>query len=168
MPNTAYFRRLCDYNAWANRRLWDAASQLNDEQFSQPHDYSIGSVKAQIAHIIWADTLWLNRVLGENRYPLPAEADYPDRESLWARWEAIGKARIAFIEGLKEEDLQRKAVYFAVTDQQEHQTPLDEALGHIINHSTDHRAQTLALINTFGISTPPQDMIYFTWEFPRE
>ncbi len=44
--------------------------------------------------------------------------------------------------------------------------PLWESLYQVLNHSTDHRAQTLAQIYRVGGETIAQDFVYYTWEKP--
>lgn len=35
---------------------------------------------------------------------------------------------------------------------------------HVANHGTDHRAQTLRLLNDFGVKTVSQDYIFFVYK----
>ncbi|HBY98528.1 MAG TPA: hypothetical protein DEP84_32055 [Chloroflexi bacterium] len=39
-----------------------------------------------------------------------------------------------------------------------------QVLLHVANHSTDHRAQLLQLLNDLGAKTPSQDYIFYVYE----
>ncbi len=39
-----------------------------------------------------------------------------------------------------------------------------QVLIHVINHSTDHRAQLLRLLNDLGMKTEAQDFIFYIYE----
>src|SRR5690554_3195195 len=88
-----HFRTLFDYNFWAHRRVWDCVMQLNEAQYRQPCDYSIGSVHEQLAHTLAAERLWLGRARQDTAPIFPSSEDFPDRAALgWhgMRWKASG------------------------------------------------------------------------------
>jgi uncharacterized damage-inducible protein DinB len=41
-----------------------------------------------------------------------------------------------------------------------------QVLLHVVNHGTDHRAQTLRLLNDLGIKTVSQDYIFYAYDHP--
>ena len=56
--NAHAFRHFYDYHFSENRKLWDRyVTQLSHEQFTQAVDYSHGSVRDQIVHLISADDI---------------------------------------------------------------------------------------------------------------
>src|SRR5262245_59572464 len=59
-----YFRRLAQYNAWANRRIYDAASELADAARKEPRPCFFGSIHRTLNHILVGDRLWLSRLTG--------------------------------------------------------------------------------------------------------
>ncbi|MBL8146344.1 MAG: hypothetical protein JNL34_08160, partial [Anaerolineae bacterium] len=68
----AMIRTLFDYNLWAHERVWPGILTLDDEQFARPFDYSLGSVRAQMVHVLSVDNRWLARVAGR---PTPDRLD---------------------------------------------------------------------------------------------
>ncbi len=83
-------RELFAYNAWANRKLFDAAAALSAELYHRDLKSSFGGIHGTLAHIVWAEQLWLCRWLGR---PNPAVAQGRDLETLAAvraRWEEVG------------------------------------------------------------------------------
>src|SRR5437870_9780413 len=79
-------RTLYDYNAWANHRQLEAASQLTAEQFVKSMASSFSSVRDTLAHIFGAEWLWLERFQGRSPASLPEASQFPDFTSLRARW----------------------------------------------------------------------------------
>ena len=81
-----YFRRLYDYNAWADAKIWDIVLQLSDEQYTQDLAYSHGSIRDQMTHIISTDHIYFSLLQGA---PDILDGDsFPDRASLRAQWDA--------------------------------------------------------------------------------
>lgn len=162
--NADYFRKLFDYNFWAHRRVWDCAMQLNDEQFTRHSDYSIGSVHQQIAHTIGAEWLWLQRLKGVSPEAVPGAEAYPTREMMRAAWDQVEVDWRDYLNELTDADLNTTKTYISVTLKEQRQNELWLILAHVVNHSTDHRAQTLAQIYQVGGATIAQDLIFYSWE----
>ncbi len=158
--------RLFDYNFWAGHKVWDCVVKLSDGQFTRPSDYSIGSVHQQIVHTMEVEWLWLKRVQNEPPDTFQQAAYYPTYADIRTRWDAIEAAWWVYQKGLPEGELQGFSEYTSRTDGLSYRTPLWESLMQILNHSTDHRAQTLAQIHRVGGETVAQDLIYYTWEKP--
>ncbi len=160
--------RLFDYNFWANRKVWNHIVALSEEQFKRPSDYSIGSVHKQVVHLMDAEAVWLARV----RAAAPEifhEADvFPTHEAIRARWDEVEANWRSYLNSLPDTDIQGAAEYISRTDGRLYRTPIRESLMQIINHSTDHRSQILALIHQLGGATSPHDFIYYTWENPAD
>ena len=66
------FRRLYDYNSWANRRTLEACAPLNDEQFTRDLRSSFRSVRDTLVHILLVEWLWRERWLGRSPDQLSA------------------------------------------------------------------------------------------------
>ncbi len=164
--NAAYFRRMIDYTYWAHRQVWNCILELNDEQFTRASDYSIGSIHEQVVHTMSTEWLWLQRVRGEQPEPTLKLGDYPTRESVRAEWDEIEGGWRAFLNNLSDEQLDQTIEYTSINGLVKRAQPLWEGLAQIINHATDHRAQTLALIHQVGGKTLAQDFIFYTWEQP--
>ena len=60
MPEFAtHLRAMAAYNRWANRRLYDAASALPDEEYRRPAGVYFGSLHGTLNHLLVVDRLWL-------------------------------------------------------------------------------------------------------------
>jgi uncharacterized damage-inducible protein DinB len=157
-----HFRTLFDYNFWAHRQVWDCVMQLNEAQYRQPCDYSIGSVHEQLAHTLAAERLWLGRARQDTAPVFPSSEEFPDRAALRAAWDALEGEWRTFVAGLNDTDLDTTITYRTLSSGATLQTPLWLILSHILNHGTDHRAQTLALIHQVGGKTVAQDLMLYS------
>jgi uncharacterized damage-inducible protein DinB len=164
--NAAHFRRLFDYNYWAHKRVWGCTTELSDEQFYRPSDFSVGSVHEQLVHTMGAEWLWLQRAKVVPPDPFPQAADYPTRESIRARWDEVEREWGGYVNHLEDAQLDETFAFISINGNARREIQRWEALATIINHSTDHRAQTMALIHQLGGKTVEQDFVFYTWEHP--
>jgi len=82
-------RELFGYNAWANRLLFDAAARLSDELYHRDLKSSFGGIHGTLAHIVWAEQLWLHRWLGRPNPGVPQGRDLTSLAAVRARWEEV-------------------------------------------------------------------------------
>src|SRR5690348_12624736 len=64
--HNACFRRLAQYNAWANRRIYEACAQLSDAERKAARACFFGSIHRTLNHILVGDRLWLSRLTGSD------------------------------------------------------------------------------------------------------
>lgn len=95
-PDT--LRTLFEYGDWANERLYAAAEALSHEQLDRPFDMGVGSLRATLLHIRFAEQWWLeNWVHGPGRpFPeLPTTTGIPELRRLTAETVAGRNALLA-------------------------------------------------------------------------
>ncbi len=63
------FPMLAAYNAWANRRLYDAAAALPDADYRADRGAFFKSVHGTLNHLLVADRIWMRRFTGEGEHP---------------------------------------------------------------------------------------------------
>src|SRR2546422_694311 len=103
--NVTEVRELYAYNAWAQRRLFNALAQLPTEPYLRDLKSSHGGIHGTLCHIVWAEQLWLSRWVGS---PKPAVAQGKELASLAAaraRWEEVEAQRSTFLDGLTDATL---------------------------------------------------------------
>ncbi|HUH98762.1 MAG TPA: DinB family protein [Anaerolineales bacterium] len=155
------FRQFYEYHFTENRKIWDGCvSQLSDEQFTQDAGYSHGSVRGQILHLMSADDYWFSGLRGVKR-PEPLDgADFRDRLAIRVRWDGIEQSMRDYLAQLRNEMLFEKPF----TDGEDQDLLLWQALLHVANHGTDHRAQLLRLLHDLNVKTTSQDFIFYVYE----
>jgi uncharacterized damage-inducible protein DinB len=150
-------RTMFVYNDALNRRLWESIMTVSDEQFVQEASYSRGSLRDQALHLTTAEGGWLRGLRGEadaRRYRLDP-ADYPTPSAGRAAWEETAAELLAYVNGLSQEELEETPPGMP--------GPRWQALLHLANHGTDHRAQMLRILADFDAPTFEQDLIFHVW-----
>ncbi len=159
--NADAFRQLYDYHFAENRKLWDAwIASLPEEQFTRRVDYSIGSVRNHIVHLMSVDDTWFSGLRGET-IPEPLNpADFDDRAAIRARWDQVEHKMRAYLAALRDDQLFEKPF----PEGEDQDLILWQVLLHVVNHGTDHRAQVLRLLNDLGFKTGPQDYVFYLYD----
>lgn len=134
---------------------------VSTEDFERTIDYGIGSLHNHAVHTMWAEALWLSRIQEEPAVRWTA-SDYPTVESVVENWKIVESNWRAFVGDLTDDDLQKVFTANALSGTYHHK--IGEALIHVVNHSTDHRAQMLRLIGDYGGQTFEQDIIFYLRE----
>lgn len=162
--NREYFVELYDYNEWANRRVWECAMQLSAEDFFKPLDYSIGSIFIQLLHTMGVEFWWLNYLAtGELVFLTEEECQSyeSDRAKFRARWDEVIVKNRAYLLSLTDKELQRQVKPEHFEEENQRAITVAQALCQVANHSTDHRAQTLALLHTLDVQGVEQDFLSY-------
>lgn len=164
MVSADLIRTMYDYNNWAHRLVWQSVMSLTDEQFIQPIDYSWGSIKGQIIHTMSAEWMWFQRLNGTSPKSMFNPDDFPTREAIRTHWDNIERDVVrAYVDPLDDAKLTSMFTY-TTTSGMSHTQSVGEILLHIVNHGTDHRAQTLAMLHQLGAATIEQDFVFYLRE----
>lgn len=161
----AHWAMFAAYNAWANRRLHEAASALPDEQYRADRGAFFRSVHGTLNHLLAADRIWMRRFTGEGEAPDRLDAVLFEEAAALRRAREAEDARIvAYIDGLTEAALLGRFRYRTLSDPREIEQPLAPALAHLFNHQTHHRGQVHALLTGLAGAAPGLDLIAFQRE----
>ncbi len=157
--NANAFRHFYDYHFAENRKTWDRyVAQLPEEQFTQTVDYSHGSVRNQILHIIGVDSAWFGD-LRSAEIPEPPDFEASaSRETIRAHWDAVEEQMRAYLANVSDDMLETKPL-----SGEDANLLLWQVLLHVVNHGTDHRAQLLRSLNDLGVETEYQDYIFYVY-----
>jgi uncharacterized damage-inducible protein DinB len=153
---------LFKYDIWAFERVWECITQLSDEQFVEQIDYSTGSIRNIVVHMMSGTSRWISRLQGKD-IPLHfAFEDFDTRSKTKARWDELQTAWFNYVKSLSEEQLAETIPWELPARGLKLSNERWEILLHLINHGTDHRAQILAILHHhFHVQTAEQDMILF-------
>ena len=90
--NADAFRHFYNYHFAENHKVWDHVASLTFDQFTKPVDYSRGSVREQVIHLIDAEDMWFSELRGvEPSEPLLETTDVDDRDAIRAHWDKVGQ-----------------------------------------------------------------------------
>jgi uncharacterized damage-inducible protein DinB len=152
MIGVAQIRQLYDYHFTLNHRLWThSVMSLTDEQYLRPAEYSVGSMRNQMVHMMNIEDRWFSGLRGvEIPWVIDVES-FDSREKLRIAWDQVEANIQAYLGQLSDHDL--TSVY-------EEPFQIWQILMHVINHGTDHRAQVFSLLHSLGAPTFPQDYAF--------
>jgi len=159
--NANAFRHFYDYHFTENRKILDMCiSSLSQEQFTQNVNYSAGSVRNQIVHLMSVDDTWFSGLRGVEIPESLDPANFDDRNNIRAHWNNVEQNMRAYLAQLRDDMLFEKP--FA--DGEDKDLILWQVLLHVVNHGTDHRAQLLRLLKDLGVKTTSQDYIFYVYD----
>jgi uncharacterized damage-inducible protein DinB len=158
----ATLRELFDYNYWARDRQLEACAALSEEQFLRPMGNSFSSVRDVLAHLIFAEWVWLERWLGRS----PTQADkqqvapegFPTLASIGERWSSVEGNMRSYLTGLDDQNLSRPLTYTNWRGKV-CTYPLGQTMFHLANHQTYHRGQVTTLLRQLGVAAPAIDFL---------
>jgi uncharacterized damage-inducible protein DinB len=161
--NAEAFRHFYNYHFAENRNLWDTyIMPLSQELFLQPSNYSVGSVRNQLVHLMSVDNIWFCEIRGVENPGYFDPADFEDRNTLRAQWDAVEQTMRDYLAALSDDMLAGKPI----SEGEDKDLLLWQILLHVVNHGTDHRAQLLRLLNDLGTGTVSQDYIFYVYDNP--
>ena len=156
-----HFMMFAAYNQWANRRLYDAAAELGEEELRRDMGAFFGSMLGTLNHILVADRVWMKRFTGQGDAPAALDTilhgDFP---ALRAAREAEDLRILDWVASLDEKAMKGRFTYMTV-DMRTISQRLAPALDHVFNHQTHHRGQVHAILTALGKPSVDLDLIYF-------
>lgn len=157
------FRLMGLYNSWSNKKIYDVAASMTDEERRRNLGAFFRSIHRTLNHLLLTDRHWMSRfaentrlrfrayegaklepVLGEHGREL-----YRDFADLRREREATDAVLSAWLEELRPETL---AVEMRYRNSQgvERVHPLWFAMAHFFNHQTHHRSQVTTMMRQLG------------------
>jgi uncharacterized damage-inducible protein DinB len=160
--NADAFRHLYNYHFGLNRYVWNEyITPLSDEQFTRSEGYSHGSVRNQIVHVASVDDGWFSE-LANIPFPESLDPATVDRSAIRAHWDAVEQRMRGYLAQLRDDMLSTKPI----VQEEDKDLFVWQVLLHVSNHGTDHRAQTLRLLNDLGLETVSQDYMFYAYDHP--
>ena len=152
---------LFDYNQWANHRIRGVVEPLPDEQFIKNLGSSHGGVQGAFFHIMGAEEIWLKRWKGIHPTSFAKPEEYPTFELLKAHWETVEHEMMDFVHSLKNDEDIKRIITYKDLKGNEYSQPLHQLMQHLVNHSSYHRGQIVAMLRQLGAKPIGTDMITF-------
>ncbi|MBZ9997170.1 DinB family protein [Mesorhizobium sp. BH1-1-4] len=157
-----HFMMFAAYNQWANGRIYDAADDLNDEEFNRDVGAFFGSLMGTLNHLLAADRIWMKRFTGEGAAPTTLDAIlHRALPVLRTAREAEDRRIIDWLGGLNDKALSGRFTYMTVSDMRTVSQRLAPALAHVFNHQTHHRGQAHMILTVLGRPSVPLDLAHF-------
>jgi len=155
----AYFRRLFEYNSWANARVFERAAEVPEaDYFADRAGLSFGSLHATLVHIVMGEATWLARWqdgpdapgIGNAREAAKIARDQiTTLDAVHESWRAFDASLHALVDALTDTDLERSITY-RLPNGDEYTDALALQLGHVVNHGTQFRAEAAVRLTELG------------------
>jgi uncharacterized damage-inducible protein DinB len=157
-----HFMMFAAYNQWANSRIYDAAADLDEEDFHRNVGVFFGSMMGTLNHVLTADRIWMRRFAGEG--DAPARLDtilHRALPGLRLAREAEDKRIVDWVGALSDKALSGRFSYMTVSDMRTVSQRLAPALDHFFNHQTHHRGQAHTILTILGRPSVSLDLTLF-------
>ena len=171
MTTLDQFKLYAEYNRLMNRRLLEAAGQLNREQLLSDRGAFFKSVLGTLNHILVGDIIWLQRFGAHPDHAAaltyvthlerPHSLDlllYHNLVDLDAEREKIDGLIVDWIGALDARDLDTNLSYRNMAGTP-HCKPLASLISHLFLHQVHHRGQATTLISQFGFDFGDTDLL---------
>jgi uncharacterized damage-inducible protein DinB len=144
-----HFNHLFKYNDWATRETARSVTgfEKKDEKLTE-----------LLSHIVSAQKIWLNRVLGRDIIINPWEKHTTQECSVQST--EITAEWINLLESLKDDNLERRIDY-TNTKGEKFSNTVKDIVTHVLNHSTYHRAQIAQKVKALGGKPAVTDYIVY-------
>lgn len=169
MITPGYCQTMARYNAWQNHSLYTAAASLDAAARELDRGAFFGSIRRTLAHLLWADTLWISRFDGGEGPAMGAlEAmDQMDWETLWQARPVLDARIAGWAWMVTEPELEGDITWysgFLKTDMTRSRTL---CIVQLFNHQTHHRGQVHAMLTSAGARPDDTDLQLMPDEVPE-
>ncbi|AEH89615.1 DinB family protein [Mesorhizobium sp. B283B1A] len=157
-----HFMMFAAYNQWANGRIYDAAADLDEEEFNRDVGAFFRSLMGTLNHLLAADRIWMKRFTGEGDAPTALDVIlHRALPGLRAAREAEDRRIVDWVGGLSDKALSGRFTYMTVSDMRTVSQRLAPALDHVFNHQTHHRGQAHMILTVLGRPSVSLDLTHF-------
>jgi uncharacterized damage-inducible protein DinB len=166
-----HYGTMARYNAWMNRKLYDAAATLSDEDRRRDLGAFFHSLHGTLSHLMLTDRAWLVRFTGDGSLLRSLDGTVPtfsgrldqelyaDFDTLRAEREKTDADIVRWAKGLTDEALDGSVAYYSVAHARHYEHPLWWAVSHFFNHQTHHRGQVTTLLTQLGAEPGTTDLV---------
>jgi uncharacterized damage-inducible protein DinB len=160
MADVKQLRRLIQYNQWADERVLAAIEGLSPEELARPREAYFGSLATNLKHTLGAQRIWLARWKGE-----PSRPDEPITVPWRDAYAETHAALRTYVAQLTDVDADRVVRYTDIRGRAR-EIVLAQAITHVVNHGTAHRAETGLLLERLGRSPGDLDYSLYCFDHP--
>ena len=143
------------YNVWANQKLIDCISVLQDDVLEKQVPSSFTSIHHTLLHMWDAESIWWQRMKLQETITAPSAnfkgstidvaAAMVHQNKLWETW--VKNATLLALEHV---------FMYTNTKREQFKQPIYQMLLHVFNHGTYHRGQLVNMLRQLNIDKIPQ------------
>ncbi len=148
------------YNAWATNRVFESLAGVPDDLYFKDLKSSHGGIHGTLFHIVRAEKNWLARLTGIQEKSELTEQTASSLQALRSAWQDVASRTAKYVEKVTEEKL-RSIFEYPASDGRKLVQTYQQALLHLVNHSTYHRGQIASMMRQVGMQPVATDLIMF-------
>ena len=157
-----HYAVMARYNAWMNRKVYDAAAALPDEARRRDVGAFFHSLHGTLNHLVLTDRAWLVRFTKDPSLLASLDGTTPEftgrlDQELYADFATLRRERektdadiAGFAATVTDDALAAPIRYYSVAYERHYEHPLWWAISHFFNHQTHHRGQATTLLVQLG------------------
>jgi uncharacterized damage-inducible protein DinB len=164
MIDQEYVLQMSRYNAWQNSQLSGVVQLMDEADLAADRGAFFGSIFATLNHLLWGDTLWMNRWCSDVQAPKGGNAVHKTFTPNIAAWGAARSDLDGHIRNwaqtLSNEDLRGDLEWTSESLGKTITQPLGLCVLHMFNHQIHHRGQISQMLSAAGLATPVSDLVF--------
>lgn len=149
MSRLTLIHDLYAYHDWANEKLLTLSEGLSDAELDAQQPMGMGSLRATLYHMAFAERLWLDRWQSKPWAPLNHEPGGISLTKLADQFRVVAVERNALLDTESTSDYSRVVDYMN-SAREPFRHRLRELLVHVVNHAIHHRSQALNFLRPWG------------------
>lgn len=164
--------RLHRHRMWVNRRLIEAARTLDTNRLHQPFAIGQGTIWSTLTHLLGAEYVWLETLLGDESPLLPGDAPgklpgnqegqpkIQSLDELASKWQELDRRWVEYLGNLKSEQLDDLVYKIKSSSPPTRSaTRTADILLHVCTHAHYTTAQLMNMLRQLDVSPLPDVML---------
>lgn len=149
------------YNAWANHKIAEILTGVDDEFFDKEVKSSFPSLRKTVLHIWDAEQIWFTRLKGGETKAWPSEGFKGNNKELLSSFVSDTMQITGFVAN-KDRAYLDSIIHYKNMKGLEFSQPAEDILFHVVNHGTYHRGQLITMLRQLGFEKfPVLDLIAY-------
>jgi uncharacterized damage-inducible protein DinB len=161
MNDTRTARTLTRYNAWANRRIFEAVAALPGDEAVKPRQTLFKNIVHTLNHNYVIDRIFQAHLEGRDHgYAARNTPDHPQLAELWSAQQDVDEWYVRWSDGLTDDEVGEE-IDFTFVGGGEGRMSRGEILMHLVNHTSYHRGFVADLFYQVPLRPPVTDLTVF-------
>ncbi len=145
------YQDIANYNLWANRKMVNLFTRLDEHLLETEIISSFPSVKLTFLHIWDAEQIWLSRLKGHSMTFFPSKNFRGSNSVMFEQMLQSSQDFLDFI-SQREESFFNQNIQYQTTSGAQHNQLNREIIHHVFNHGTYHRGQLTTMARQLGLT----------------
>ncbi|MDN4527534.1 DinB family protein [Fictibacillus fluitans] len=163
-----YSLKIMNYHQWANHKWFEHLKKLPEDMITQNINSVFPTLKDTLVHMLKTDFIWLLTITGkEYTETIDRLNEFNEKiqnmslAGLEKQFDEITGQYLNFLNGIEDP---QQTLTISHPKFGEAKAPLQDLIGHVVNHGTYHRGNLTAMLRQMGESGAATDYIFYLYE----